>query len=127
VAFRGPARHVGAPAYLSDRGRQRLSSIVTNAVSTMHEELTAKGGELQKALREPTSTNDPEWFIRESISVESSILDSLRAALETWALDENARARARQRRQSITMTVRKMIEERADRLAERRKPPRKDQ
>jgi hypothetical protein len=82
---------------------------------------------LQKALREPTSTNDLEWFIRESISVESIILDSLRAALETWALDQNARTRARQRRQSITMTVRKMIEERADRLAERRKPPRKDQ
>lgn len=107
------------PRYLSDPGKQCLNSIVNDAVTMMHEEMTTK-------LMEPTCASDPEWFIRERRDIENIVLESLEAVLETWALDRNVRGRAGRRRDSIRSMVRRMGEKEGEAiLAEALKNPKK--
>jgi hypothetical protein len=103
------------PRYLSDSGKQRLNSIVKDAVVVMLEELASEKQELQKQLASKDQEgSDPEWFICESLDIEKIIIESLRAALETWALDRNASGRAQSRRDSIRDMARRMGEKRAE-------------
>jgi hypothetical protein len=107
------------PRYLSAPGKQRLNSIVNDAVTMMHEEMTTK-------LMEPTCASDPVWFIRESRDIENIVLESLKAILETWALDQNARGRAGPRRDLIRSMLRRMGEKEGEAIiAEALKNPRK--